>query len=183
MFIALAVLLVIATSALASMHLRGVRGALGSAAPALLREIERAPKETRLEKLASRGEADTFEAKLAASLEGIEDDAGKVTATNEALGDLALLLEARARWSPAAIRIVLFGGFLLAVLALIKWAIVEACIVMGIGALGVAIAAWIGSRARDVEREQRKLADAFVEALVPGAPREESVGRKFRGRL
>jgi Flp pilus assembly protein TadB len=183
LFVALAVLLVIGTSALASIQLRGVREALGPRAAELVRELERTPQDARLGKLASKALPDTFEAKLAASLEGIEDPSAKVTATNEALGDLALSLESRARWSPAAVRIVLFAGFLLAALALIKWMLLEACIVMGVGAVGVAIAALMGSRARDLEKEQRKLADAFVEALVPGAPREESVGRRFRDRL
>src|SRR5258708_10667938 len=108
MFVALAVLLVLATSALASLQLRGVKKALGTGAPGLLREIERTAKDARLEKLAARAQPDTFEAKLAASLEGIQDEPAKVTATNEALGDLALLLESRTRWSPAAVRIVLF---------------------------------------------------------------------------
>lgn len=183
MFVALAVALVIATSALASIQLRGVRRALGQRARDLLREIERTAKEARLGKLAARAEPDTFEAKLAAALDGVEDEAARITVTNEALGDLAFLLESRARWSPAAVRIVLFGALLLVALALIEWSILEACLVMGVGGAGVAIAALLGSRAREIERDQRKIADGFVEALVPSDPREDSVGRRFRGRL
>lgn len=171
---------------LASLHVRGVSRAIGSAAPALIAELPRVDRAARLERLTSRlekeapGPEPTFERRLAEALGEAHTDAARAEAANEALGDLAAILESRAKWSSAALRIVLLGGLLCGALCLIRQEIVGAGIVAGIIVVGAGATAWLGQRATALDKAHRKTADRLVELLLPDAPRQTSNRGRFR---
>ena len=154
---------------MASRHLRDVRRTIGRNARDLVRQIERSPQEARLEKLTARAEAGTFEAKLAASLTEVTDPLARVAAANEALGELAFVLDSRARWSPTAGRLALWGTFLLTLLAVFERALFQAYGVMACGVIAVFAAHVMKKRTQKIEREGREVADALVRTMLPGA--------------
>jgi hypothetical protein len=196
-FAALAIVLLIATTQLAALRLRAVRASVGENLGALILELKRVDVAERWNHAAEKVKSGTFEARLLESLEGLHDERAKVVATNEALGDLALLLSQRSRWSTVAVRIVLLGSALLGVLCLpgVYRTVTEAngvgatpyliqlAVVCLAGGIGLSLVVLMGGRADALEKKQRKLADDLVDVLVPGAPKEASVGRRFKDRL
>ncbi len=122
----------------------------------------------------------SWEGQLGDALETSTSPELKAAATNESLGDLALIFVAHGRWAPSAIRIDLLGGLLFGALSLIQGERLQAIIAVAVCAVGAAACAYLSSKASDTEKAQRKIADDLVEVLVPGVPRTESVGRRFR---
>jgi type IV secretory pathway TrbD component len=141
--------------------------------------VERA---ARLDRLVSGLDATAaaFERSLAEGLKDARTDGARAEAANEALGDLAAVLESRAKWSSAALRIVLLGGLLCAALCLIRQEFVSAGIVAGIIAVGAGATAWLGRKASLLDKSHRKTADRLVELLVPDAPRQTSNRGRFK---
>ena len=179
LLVGLAVAVVLGSALLASLHLRAVRRTLGRTPKELATELQRLPVDERLAALRSRAPRGTFEAKLGEALSGVTDAQAKAVATNELLRDLEFELESRARWSPVAVRLVLFGEFLIAAVALIELALAEACAVFVLGGVGAGLAVALGNRARKLDLAQRQSADRFVELVLPNAIHAPSM----RGRL
>lgn len=176
-------MIVVGSVALASLHWRGVAAALGPSIAGLLTELPRVDRDKRLDRVASRSEGappETFERRLVEGLQSANNDRARAEAANEALGDLAAVLEGRAKWSSAALRIVLLGGLLCAALCLIRQEFMHAGIVAGLIAVGSAVTASLGSKANNLDKAHRKTADRLVELLVPDAPRETSNRGRFR---
>lgn len=175
--------MVVGSVALASLHLRGVAAALGPSVAGLLTELPRVERDKRLDRVAARIESaapETFERRLVEGLQSANNDRARAEAANEALGDLAAVLESRAKWSSAALRIVLLGGLLSAAVCLIRQEFVHAGIVAGLIAVGSGLTAWLGSKAGGLDKAHRKSADRLVELLVPDAPRETANRGRFR---
>ncbi len=179
MFVGLAVGIVIAAIVLASLHLRGVRGLRGNATQAFVERLRRVPVGERLGMVKARARQGTFEAKVADALEAAPNATERVVAANEALGDLAFELESRARWSPAAVRLILFGCFLCVAIALIHGSLFELCGAAVLGAVGFVVCVSVRNRARTLDQQLRTTADALVDALVPDTPRTRGVGKRF----
>ena len=100
----------------------------------------------------------------------VSDPAARVAAANEALGDLAFVLDSRARWSPTAGRLALWGTFLLTLLAVYDHALYQAYGVMACGVIAVFAAHVMKKRTQTIDREGREIADALVKTLLPEAP-------------
>ncbi len=170
---------------LATLHLRGVSGAIGASVPALIGRLPRVDRAARLDAVLTsvpreNASRPTFEQSLAEGLRAAQTDEARADAANEALGDLGATLESRAKWSSAALRIVLLGGLLCAALCLIRQEFVSAGIVAGIIAVGAGTTAWLGRRAGALDKEHRKTADRLVELLLPDVPRQTSTRNRFR---
>lgn len=178
----LAALVVLGSALLSALHLRAIGRAVGPAARALVAELPRVERGARLDRLRGRvdGAAAPFERQLAEGLGDAKTDEARAEAANEALGDLAAVLESRAKWSSAALRIVLLGGLLCAALCLIRQAFMSAGIVAGVIAVGAGATAWLGSKARGLDQSHRKTADRLVELLLPDAPRQTANRGRFR---
>jgi ABC-type multidrug transport system fused ATPase/permease subunit len=110
-----------------------------------------------------------FEQELIEALNAPEP-AMRVAGMNEALVDLESTLASRAHWGASATRLLMFVGALVCVAALIRLELIAAVIVLVLVVLGGAITLQMSSRAREVEKAQRKLADELIDLLSPGLP-------------
>ena len=181
LLVAMALLVAAGSVALALSHHRRV------AAPFAGEELDRAallrvPMERRLDVAAQRALPGGWTRALVDAVREAPDDAARIAATNEALGDLALQLEAGAGWAPAALRVGISATLLLAVAAFlvgVPYAALPVCAVGGAGALGAADA---GRRARALAARQRERADEIVALLLPDLVRQAgaSQGRRRR---
>jgi hypothetical protein len=178
--VALTVLVVVATTSLAVLHHRAVARALSRETEGLVPKLLRADAGRRIDLLGEAVPGESWEGELADALRSAPTPELRAAAANEALGDLELLFASRSRWAPSAVRIALLGGLLFGALSLIRGDWIVAVVVVVLSALGAGACASLSSRAQASEKAQRKLADALVDALVPGLPRAEATGRRFR---
>lgn len=180
LLVALSSIVASATVALSLLHLRAVSRALTPSAASLVPALLRTELADRDRKLASLVPRESWEGQLADALFTATSPALRAAAANEALGDLELLFSSRARWAPSAIRIALLGGLLFGALALIRADWMLSIVVVGLSAVAAGACATISSKTRATEKLLRKQADALIDALIPGLPRVESVGRRFK---
>lgn len=181
LFVALGAVVAAASATFAAFHVRSLGRALRPDLPTQIIKLKRTPPAERPAALLSAMPPGSWEAHLAESIASSPSEPLKAAAANESLGDLALLFTSRSRWAPSAVRIALLGALLFGALAIIKSQLVEAVVSVVVCAVGAGICGLFSSRAARLEREQRQRADDLVETLLPGAAREESVGRRYRG--
>lgn len=167
--------------ALASAHLVAIARSTPTDLEVLCRSIQRLPAGDRAAVLAER--ASGWVCELGMRLRDARTPSMRVAATNEALSELALVLDARAEWPSAAIRMAALSGLLVVSVGLL--ADVGAVVVTLCGALfGVAavFASFAARRARIESRAVRRAIDELVGLCVPPSDFAELRPRSKRSR-
>lgn len=172
--IAVALVIAAACAALAWAQLRRV---LRSASPdirALATTLKRLPPHARVEELARRAEAGSFEHRLAQNLleEARADDKShaekaRIAAVNDALADIDHTLSAGAAWPGVAVRVCARSSLLLAVIAFVVERSASSILpLLLIGGAGSFACIALGRRSQREARERRAAIDALVSVLL-----------------
>jgi Flp pilus assembly protein TadB len=173
--VAVSVLVTGSAASLAVTHARRVGRATSGRAGKLVGALKKVPATDRADALLRGAEAGTWEHRFAGDLVDARRDELRVQAANEALASLEHALEAGAKWPGAALRIVLFGGWLLVIVAFLltqNVQIVLAIVVISLLSAGVIFQA--ARRSRELARTQRRDIDALVEVVLGSLARETS---------
>ena len=180
LLIVLSVVVALGATGFAILHLRAMSSALRAETAPLVIRLKRMPTGDRLAALLEAVPSASWEGQIGEALSTSASPELKAAAANESLGDLGLVFTSRGRWAPSAIRIALLAGLLFGALSLIQGAHLQAILVVAVCAVGALVCAVMSSKASETEKAQRKIADDLVEVLLPGVPRTETVGRRFR---
>jgi Flp pilus assembly protein TadB len=167
LLVALALLVAAGAVALALAHLRRVRAAIDEDSRLDRAALLRVPAEARFSAVAERARPGSWLGELVDALRAARDDDERVAAANEALGDLARILEAGAAWPGAALRVCVSATLLLAVGAFLLGVPLASLPVCAVGGAGALASAELGRRARRHAERQRTRADDLVAALLP----------------
>jgi hypothetical protein len=171
LFLALSVLVGLASAALAWGHVRRVTGATGADPEALALGLKRVPAAERIAELQRRARPGSWEHGLAAELLAAPGEGAKIAALNLAISDADHAMTRTARWPLTALRIALLGAGVLGFSAYIedpaqlKWALATVA-VGGVAAVACVEARRSGQRAA---ARQRRGIDALV-AVALGLP-------------
>jgi Flp pilus assembly protein TadB len=134
------------------------------------------PAGDRVEELARRARAGSFEHRLAGDLMEAADEGARVAAVNDALADIEQALAEGERWPASAARIAAWGTMLIGVVAFLAQVGTSILAIAGIG--GASTIASLGAMrwASQAARDRREAIDALVIALLgrpaPGGERE-----------
>jgi Flp pilus assembly protein TadB len=160
-------------------------------ARALARALRALPAEARLEELARRAPAESWERRFAEALREAEGERARVAAANELIAEAEHRIQLGAGWPAAATRLCALGALLITAAAYLAGAgpaVLGAVVV--IGAAGAMASAGAGRAGRAEAERQRGAIDALVAAAVgplaeeppeaPG-PRRSPRGHSPRG--